>query len=218
MPVREPQCTTGAPRGLATAWLVTALALAACAGGSVPAATDATPASAPHSAPSPAPSSASSPVSPRTPSAPHERLTYFEGTWTVEELPATRRFREQCAWLPEGRRHMVCRNRSVSVSGEAREGMSMFSYRAADSTYLYYGLGAGGGVEVLEGRTTPDGWEFWGTRGVGPAADRERVRVTIMRLPAGRFRFVEQTARGAGAFSAGDTIHYRPLPSTAWDP
>lgn len=155
--------------------------------------------------------------SPRTPSAPHERLTFFEGTWTVEELAPSRRFREQCAWLPEGRRHMVCRNRSVTASGEPREGMSLFSYRAADSTYLYYGLGTSGSIEVLQGRATPDGWEFQGTRGVGPEPGRERVRVQIVRLAARRFRFVEQTARGSSAFSAGDTIHYRPLAPTEWD-
>lgn len=155
--------------------------------------------------------------SPQTPSAPHEALTFFEGTWTVEELPAGRRFREQCAWLPEGRRHMVCRNRSVTASGEPREGMSLFSYRAADSTYLYYGLGASGDIEVLQGRVIAVGWEFWGTRGVGPEPERERVRVQIARLPEGRFRFIEQTARGSAGFSAGDTIHYRPLPSAEWE-
>lgn len=64
--------------------------------------------------------------------------------------------------------------------------MSLFSYRNADSTYLYF--------------------------------ERERVRVFITRLLAGRFRFIEQTARGAGMFSAGDTIHYRPLPAPHWEP
>lgn len=142
------------------------------------------------------------------PSAPHELLTFFEGTWTIEEVPPEREFRETCAWLAGGRRHMVCRNYLRRPTGDVREGMSMFSYRAADSTYLYYGLGPGGSTESLLGRPTDDGWRFWGERGTGP--ERTRVLVTITLLPGRRFRFIEQTATGSAAFSPGDTIHYRP--------
>jgi hypothetical protein len=151
------------------------------------------------------------PVSPSTPSAPHERMAFFEGTWTIPEFPPERAYRERCAWMEGGRRHMICRARSRAANGESRESISMFSYRAADSTYLYYGLRPSGASEQLTGRATLEGWEFLGETGVG--ASRERKRVTIRRLPDGRFRFLEAVARGDSAFSAPDSIHYVPAPA-----
>ncbi|HEU4722074.1 MAG TPA: hypothetical protein VFS59_11985 [Gemmatimonadaceae bacterium] len=150
------------------------------------------------------------PAPPSQPSAPHERLSFFEGFWTVEEVPAERGFRERCSWMEGGRRHMVCRSRSRSAAGEWREGLSMFSYRPMDSTYLYYGLRSGGGTQQLIGRAAADGsaWEFTGDEVT--AAGRMRTLVRIARLPNGRFRFVEQTARGDAPFTTADTIHYRP--------
>ena len=158
-------------------------------------------------------------VSPATPSAPHERLAFFEGAWTVDEMPAAREFRERCAWLEGGRRHMVCRSRSKSAAtGEWREGISMFSYRPADSTYLYYGLRPGGSTQTLLGRATADGegWEFGGDEGTGTA--RTRTLVRIARLPGGRFRFVEQSAAGDAPFAAADTVHYRAAPPSRGTP
>ena len=150
------------------------------------------------------------PTSPATPSAPHERLAFFEGEWTIEEVPASREFRERCAWLEGGRRHIICRSRSKSAAGEWREGLSTFSYQPADSSYVYYGLRPSGAVQTLVGRSTNDGagWEFRGEDGSGPARERTLVRIT--RLPGGRFRFVEQTARGDAPFTSADTVHYRP--------
>ena len=156
---------------------------------------------------------ATRPASPASPSAPHEHLSFFEGSWTVEEVPVERGFRERCTWLEGGRRHMVCRSRSRSSSGEWREGLSMFSYRPTDSAYVYYGLRPSGATQQLVGRVTSDGagWEFTGdeTKPDG----RLRTMVRIERLPIGRFRFVEQTARGESPFTTADTIHYRPAPS-----
>lgn len=155
---------------------------------------------------------ATRPAPPTTPSAPHERLSFFEGFWTVEEIPAERAFRERCAWLEGGRRHMVCRSRSRSAAGEWREGLSMFSYRPVDSSYVYYGLRPGGATQQLVGGVSPDGatWEFTGDE---PRPDgRLRTLVRIARLENGRFRFVEQTARGDAPFTTADTIHYRPAP------
>ena len=157
------------------------------------------------------------PSSPATPSAPHERLTFFQGEWTIDELPASRELRERCAWLEGGRRHMVCRSRSKSRAGEWRETLSMFSYRPADSSYAYYGLRPGGATQALVGRLATDGaWEFRGDEGSGAA--RERTLVRIARLPDGRFRFVEQTARGDAPFTGADTVHYRPVKSAPGAP
>ena len=86
----------------------------------------------------------------------------------------------------------------------------MFSYRAADSSYVYYGLRASGATQLLVGRPSADGaeWEFRGEEGTG--GDRVRTLVRITRLPNDRFRFVEQTARADVPFGAADTVHYRP--------
>jgi hypothetical protein len=101
---------------------------------------------------------------------------------------------------------MVCRSRWRAGDGTWREGVSIFSYRTADSTYLYHGFRSGGAVETLTGRATADGWRFGAESGSGDA--RQRVRVTITRLADGNFHLVEATAEGDGAFVSGDTTRY----------
>lgn len=152
--------------------------------------------------------SAQSPMTPMTPSEPHERLTFFEGTWTYDEAAPASNFRETCAWLPSGRRHMVCVSRSQAATGP-REGYSIFSYRAPDKTYVYQGFRPNGDVQSLEGRVSDDGrtWEFWGEEGTG--AMRTRTRVKIVPLDKGGFRFSEQTALGYGDWSPEFVVHYR---------
>ena len=154
------------------------------------------------------PRAAAQSTGPATPSAPHERLGFFEGTWTIREFPAEQRYRETCAWLAAGRRHMVCRSR-WSAPGGPREGMSMFSFRAADSTYLYYGLRAGGGVEALEGHPQGGGWVFESDSGTGSA--RRRVRVTIAPPVDGSMRFIEETSAGDGPWKR-DEVNYVQAP------
>jgi hypothetical protein len=145
------------------------------------------------------------PVTPMTPMAAHEALAFFEGSWTTEERPADQAFVETCAWLPAGRRHMVCRSTWRTASGP-REGWSIFSYRSSDSTYLYYGLRAGGAVEPMRGRRLVDGWEFLSESGEG--ASRQRVRVTITRVNPKRFRLVAEAAVGDNPWTIQDTEHY----------
>lgn len=144
-------------------------------------------------------------VPPDTPLPPYERLAFFEGTWTVADTPPERQFRETCAWMEGGRRHMVCRTRSRTASGQWREGISMFSYRASDSTYLYYGLRSGGATDAQAGHATADGWRFSGESGTGAA--RRRVRVTITGTPEG-FLLVEDTATGDGPFEKAGEVRY----------
>ena len=149
------------------------------------------------------------PVTPLTPSPAHEELGFFEGAWTIEERPAEQELLETCAWQNAGRRHMVCRS-NWRVGSGMREGVSIFSFRAMDSTYLYHGFRAGGTVEALRGRRLADGWEFGSEEGVGPT--RQRIRVTITRLGARRFRLIAESAVGAGPWTVEDTEHYVPAP------
>ena len=149
------------------------------------------------------------PVTLLTPSPAHEELGFFEGAWTIEERPAEQELLETCAWQNAGRRHMVCRSNLRGGSG-MREGVSIFSFRAVDSTYLYHGFRAGGAVETLHGRRLADGWEFGSEEGVGPT--RQRIRVTITRLGARRFRLVAESAVGDGPWTVEDTEHNVPAP------
>jgi hypothetical protein len=155
------------------------------------------------------PPAAQAPATPMTPSPPHEALTFFEGAWTIEERPAEQHLVETCAWLSAGRRHMVCRS-TWRVATGPREGVSVFSYRAADSTYLYYGLRAGGAVEALEGKAVPGGFQFWTPGGAAPG--RARTRVTMTRLGPQRFQFVAESALGDGPWTPEGTEHYVPAP------
>lgn len=149
---------------------------------------------------------AQTPVSPLTPSTPHEALLFFEGTWMVEESPPEEEYVETCGWLPAGRRHMVCRSRWRTPAG-VREGMSMFSYRAEDSTYLYYGLRAGGAVAAYEGKSVPGGWDFTAMRGTG--AERVRERITIRSMGPDRFRFTAESSTGDQPWSVDAELHFR---------
>lgn len=149
--------------------------------------------------------SAQSPVTPMTASEPHEALSYFEGSWTIEEQDRAQGLIEACAWLPSGRRHLVCRS-TWRVATGPREAWSIYSYRAADSTYVYYGLRSGGAIETLEGRRSATGWEFFNQRGSG--ATRVRLRVTLTPLTQDRFRFTAETAVGDGPWTDPRSEHY----------
>lgn len=139
--------------------------------------------------------------------AAYERLSFFEGTWTAAGTDPARAFREDCAWLEGMRRHMVCRSRWRDADGIWREGLSLFSYRAADGKYLYYGLRAAGHVDAMTGEPTADGWVFERTNAAVPDADRERVRVTIRRSAEG-FDLLVESARGAAPLRPQGTTRY----------
>ena len=143
---------------------------------------------------------------PSTPSSPHERLAFFEGTWTTSDATPEDDFIETCAWLPEGRRHMVCRTRWKSAAG-AREGMSIFSYDAAAGDYRYNGFRPGGAWISQRGLPTERGWQFTSERGEGAA--RVRTRIGIEPAASGEFRFRSETSTGDGPWTAGGDIVYR---------
>lgn len=151
---------------------------------------------------------------PMTPSDPHERLALFIGTWTVTEWPPEERFLETCEWLASGRRHVVCRSSWIATSGP-REGLSIFSYRPADATYVYQGFRPGGGTQTLHGKLSADGqaWEFGGDEGRG--AERRRTQVRIVPVPDGGFLFTERSARGDSDDWAEESVHYERLPDEA---
>ena len=140
-------------------------------------------------------------------SAPHEALSFFEGTWTTADAKPEDNFREVCTWLAEGRRHMVCRSKWMATAGP-REGLSIFSFESSTGEYLYHGFRAGGAVVTQRGRRTQNGWVFGSDRGLG--ADRVRTRVTIESSLERGFTFLSETAQGDGPWSeAGRAVYQR---------
>ncbi len=143
--------------------------------------------------------------SPALPSEPHEALAFFEGHWTTSDSTPEDDFKETCAWLAEGRRHMVCRATWKARTGR-REGLSIFSHDPETGEYLYHGFRAGGAVVTHKGQRLPEGWSFTSARGTGP--DRVQTRVTIERTTPDRFSFMSETARGDDAWSVGARFDY----------
>jgi len=134
-----------------------------------------------------------------TPRPAHERLAILEGTWTKKNLPAGETFRDTCAWLPEGRRHMICRQRAESARG-VTEQMVIFSYRGVDSTYLLTVFLANGQVWRYEGRPDADRWVF---DLVPTRSDAPRLRQVL--IPAGdTIRFLEEVSENGGPWRLSD--------------
>lgn len=151
------------------------------------------------------------PLPPTAPSPPHEALLFFAGTWTIEKTPPEEKLLETCDWLPSGRRHMVCRSQWHTPAG-LREGMSMFSYRAEDSTYLYYGLRSGGSVAAYEGKSVPGGFDFTSSGRAGAEGVRERI--TIRRVTPDRFRFTAESSTGDQPWKVDADLHFRRVTSS----
>ena len=142
---------------------------------------------------------------PTEPSLPHERLAFFEGDWTTADATPGA-FRETCAWLPERRRHMVCRARWNTPEG-AYEGLSIFSYDYASGDYLYHGFRSGGAVVPQRGRPDGAGWLFTSERAEAKGLAKTRVAIQ----PAGDgngFDFVLETALGEGPWEVRARTRY----------
>ena len=134
------------------------------------------------------------------PSPAHERLAVFEGVWTRTDLPQGQTFRETCAWLVGGRRHMVCRQRLES-SNRAREQIGVYSYRPADSKYTLTVLLAGGQLWRYEGAPEGDRWVFE-RQGSRPDAPRRLRQVVTPGRDSIHFR--EEMSENGGAWTLTD--------------
>jgi hypothetical protein len=143
---------------------------------------------------------------PNVPSAPHERLAFFEGTWTVAEPPPEQNFRETCSWLVDGRRHMLCRSRWTTPTGP-REGLSVISYSHNTADYLYHGFRAGGSVVTQRGVPKDDGWLFTSEQGEG--STKTMTRITITRVAGGDMQFTEESATGGGPWAVKVNVRYK---------
>ncbi|MES2992315.1 MAG: hypothetical protein V4844_12930 [Pseudomonadota bacterium] len=125
-------------------------------------------------------------------SEPHEALVFFEGTWSASGRSG---WREVCTWLPEGRRHIVCKPRWETAKGTA-EGLTVFSFDELKGVYHSHVFQANGKFSVENGRPVPGGFQFESESGAG--AERVRERLTLQDAADGRVSAVAESAKGDG--------------------
>jgi hypothetical protein len=147
--------------------------------------------------------------SPSTPRPAYERLVAFEGTWRRIGEPPERTVVDTCAWLAEGRRHLVCRQRAERPAG-ASEQMAVYSYRGGDSTYTLTVFLSGGQVWRYAGRPEGSRWTFY-LQGNRPDAPPPRLRQIIVAL-GDTLRFIEEASEDGTTWRLSDPSEdYRSL-------
>jgi hypothetical protein len=149
-------------------------------------------------------------------SAPHEKMTFFEGTWSSEPDSAvkngptkTPQDEETCAWLPGGRRHMVCRSWSQGPGQTIRrERLQILSYQAHNDTYLAHFAFPSGDTVAYVGRVDGDRWVM----DMQPSPllpSNHRFREIITKV-GNSLHFVEERSVDGGAWSVTeDYYRYR---------
>lgn len=140
------------------------------------------------------------PPSPLAPRAAHERLTAFEGTWRRIGEPAGHTVVDTCAWLAEGRRHMVCRLRAESPRGGSEQ-MAVYSYRGSDSTYTLTVFLSGGQVWRYAGRPEGSRWTFYQQSNRPDAPSRLRQ---VVIASGDTLRFIEEISDDGNAWRLSD--------------
>ena len=145
-------------------------------------------------------STASRAPSPSMPRPAHERLTAFEGTWRRIGEPAGHTVVDTCAWLAEGRRHMVCRIRGENPRG-ATEQMAVYSYRGSDSTYTLTVFLSGGQVWRYAGHVEGSRWTFYQQSNRPDAPPRLRQ---VVISSGDTLRFIEEISDDGSAWRLSD--------------
>lgn len=155
------------------------------------------------------------PKSPSEPSSPHERMTFFEGTWSMEpkayikgkpvdnSIPA---HEETCAWLPGGRRHMICRSWRVR-DGVRSDAMYIMSYREEDDIYIVHHAFAGGANLTYHGKFDGERWIMEMVSAPG-LPKNHRFREIITEVPEG-VRYVEERSVGGGPWEVTEDYRFR---------
>lgn len=155
------------------------------------------------------------PSDPSVVSEPHERMTFFEGTWSMEPgayfksgATSPPQHEEACAWLPGGRRHMVCRSwRQRPDDAIRREAIYILSYQDHNATYSAHFAFANGATLTYVGRVEGDRWVM----DMQPSPllrSNERFRTIITRVGSG-LRFVEEHSVDGGPWSITEDYRYR---------
>jgi hypothetical protein len=132
---------------------------------------------------------------------PVERLSVFEGTWGREGTP-TDKFKETCAWLAGGRRHLVCDTETQRPDGASRM-LRVHSYRGG--TYTVFVAIGDGPTMTYAGGSDGDRWIF------NLQSDRpdnpQRLR-QIITPTKDRIRFVEESSENGGPWKTTEDYSY----------
>jgi hypothetical protein len=155
------------------------------------------------------------PAPPSAPSAPHERMVLFEGTWTMQPNPYFKgqpagtpvgAGEETCAWLPGGRRHMVCRSWRER-DGVRREAMYILSYRAQENIYIAHHAFPDGANLTYHGRIDGERWvmDMVSAPNLRP---NQRFRTIITKVPDG-LRYVEELSIDEGPWQITEDYRLR---------
>lgn len=151
---------------------------------------------------------------PAEPSAAHERMAVFEGTWTLAPDGASEsgttppaKHEETCAWLAGGRRHMVCRSSTEAANGVRREAIQVMSYRGRDSTYVSHLAFPGGAALTYHGRIEGARWIMNLEPNPSTPANL-RIRTIITPEPDA-LHFVEEASENGGAWQVTEDYRHR---------
>lgn len=142
------------------------------------------------------------------PNAPHERMTFFEGTWSLVPVagkpgPA---HEETCAWMAGGRRHMICRSWRER-DGVRSDAMYIMSYREEDDIYIVHHTFAGGAAVTYHG--TFDGQRWMLDMVSAPGLPKtHRFREIITAVPEGS-RYVEERSINGGPWEITEDFRHR---------
>jgi hypothetical protein len=133
-----------------------------------------------------------------------DRLAVFEGNWTREDAVPPVTFRQTCAWLAGGRRHMVCSARVQRATGTAEEAIWVASSRATDATFVvYWAPGSGPAMTYTGG---PDGDRLIFNL-ESPSESRRRMRIVVT-PSANALRFVEESSENGGPWRVTEDYKY----------
>jgi hypothetical protein len=155
---------------------------------------------------------AAEPKQPEAPSAPHERMAFFEGTWELEPggIPASiaraAGRRETCSWLAGGRRHILCRTSRASGSGR-QDSLYVLSYSEHDRKYLAWFAFPDGQNLLYHGTLDGDRW-IMELQPTPLVAGGFRLRTTITPTGTG-MRFVEEGSKDGGVWEVGEDYRYK---------
>ena len=149
---------------------------------------------------------------PASPSPPHERMAFFEGTWELEpggkpaSIAKEAGRRETCSWLAGARRHIVCRTFRESATGP-RESMYVLSYNEHDARYTAWFAFPGGQTLLYHGTLEGDRWIMELQPPSGTRAGL-RLRTVITPTESG-IRFVEEASRDGGPWEISEDYRYK---------
>jgi hypothetical protein len=160
-------------------------------------------------------SSSPVPASPTQPSVPHERMSFFEGTWSMQPNPyfkgqpagtQTGTHEETCAWMPGGHRHMVCRSWRER-NGVRSHAMYILSYSAEDNFYIVHHAFADGANLTYHGRFDGERWIMDMVFAPNLPPNR-RFRTIITKVPDG-VRYVEESSLDGGPWEITEDYRFK---------